>query len=80
MSTLEETVKLMQELPDRLQAEVRDFAEFLATRGGETSAVRDGDWTALSLICAMRGMENEEGPTYSLSDLKETFSRCNPAR
>ena len=74
MSTLEETVKVMKELPDKLQTEVRDFAEFLAARGGGASVVRDGDWTTLSLSCAMRGMENEEGPTYSLSDLKEAFS------
>jgi hypothetical protein len=29
MNTVEETVKLMQELPDELQVEVADFARFL---------------------------------------------------
>ena len=74
MSTVEETVELMKRLPDKLQAEVRDFVEFLAARGGGRAVERDKDWMNLSLSSAMRGMENEESPTYSPSDLTEVFS------
>lgn len=31
MSTVEETLELMRELPDELQAEIRDFVRFLSS-------------------------------------------------
>lgn len=74
MSTVEETIRLMKGLPEKLQAEVRDFVEFLGARGDGKDVEQDQDWMNLSLASAMRGMENEEGPTYSPSDLKEVFS------
>jgi hypothetical protein len=74
MSTVEETIRLMKGLPEKLQAEVRDFVEFLGARGDGMDVEQDQDWMNLSLASAMRGMENEESPTYSPSDLKEVFS------
>ena len=74
MSTAEETVRLMKDLPDELQAEVRDFVKSLRDRGDGEAIGQDRDWMSLSLSSAMRGMENEESPTYSASDLKEVFS------
>jgi hypothetical protein len=73
MSTVEETVKLMKGLPDKLQTEVRDFVEFLRARGDNEAVEQVRDWMSLSLSGAMRGMENEASPTYSPSDLKEVF-------
>ena len=74
MSTVEETVRLMKDLPDELQAEVRDFVKSLGASRDGKGVERDRDWMSLSLSSAMRGMENEESPTYSTSDLKEVFS------
>lgn len=74
MSTVEETIRLMKGLPEKLQAEVRDFVEFLGARGDGKAVEQDQDWMSLSLSSAMRGMESEESPTYSTSDLKEVFS------
>ena len=74
MSTVEETVRLMKGLPDKLQAEVRDFVKSLRGRGDGEVIDQDRDWMSISLSSAMRGMENEESPTYSTSDLKEVFS------
>ena len=74
MSTVEETVRLMKGLPHKLQAEVRDFVKSLRDRGDGEAIDQDRDWMSISLFSAMRGMENEESPTYSSSDLKEVFS------
>lgn len=67
-------------LPEPLQAEVLDFVEFLLqkVRASEqtSDAVADIDnlaWSKVSLEMAMRGMENEDEPLYSLQDLTETF-------
>ena len=74
MSTVEETVRLMKGLPDKLLAEVRDFVKSLRAKGDGKAVEQNRDWMSLSLSSAMRGMENEESPTYSTSDLKEVFS------
>jgi hypothetical protein len=61
----------VQELPASSQTEVLDFVEYLLAKA---SRQEDDDWTNLSLASAIRGMENEEMPTYTPSDLKETFA------
>ena len=61
----------VQELPASSQTEVLDFVEYLISRA---SRQEDNDWTNLSLAFALRGMEDEEMPTYTLADLKETFA------
>ncbi len=65
-------------LPEPLQVEVLDFVEFLLSRLEsetleETQAVENRDWSKLSLTMALRGMEDEEMPEYTLADLKESF-------
>ncbi len=66
-------------LPVSLQAEVLDFVDFLLTKV-EVDLPDDGDdsgdsleWSHLSLAMAMRGMELEEEPQYTIADLKEKF-------
>jgi LPS O-antigen subunit length determinant protein (WzzB/FepE family) len=45
MSTVEETVELMRDLPDELQSEVRDFVRFLReNRGSRTHRKLRQDW------------------------------------
>jgi len=65
----------IQELPASLQAEVLDFVEYLAAKA-EREATRQEkrSWSGLSLSLAMRGMEDEDTPSYNPSDLKVVFS------
>ncbi len=78
--TIAETIQhRVNRLPAPLQAEVLDFVDFLLSRAageqlpGEEAVLEDLEWSAFSLAMAMRGMENEDGPEYSLTDLKERF-------
>jgi hypothetical protein len=61
----------VQRLPTSSQAEVLDFVEYLLAKA---SRQEDIDWTSLSLTSALRGMEDEETPAYTVDDLKEIFS------
>lgn len=62
------------ELPPSLQAEVLDFVKFLLTRQKrETVEQEDREERPLSLSLAMRGMEDEESPEYTIEDLEEVF-------
>jgi hypothetical protein len=61
----------IQKLPLFLQAEVLDFVEYLIAK---TERQEEGDWTNLSLVLAMRGMEDEATPEYAVTDLKVIFS------
>ncbi|MCI0487035.1 MAG: DUF2281 domain-containing protein [Blastocatellia bacterium] len=65
-------------LPEPLQAEVLNFIEFLLSKAGhdlqgDAQRLEDAEWSNLSLVMAMRGMEDEEGPDYTIADLKERF-------
>ena len=65
----------VQQLPSALQAEVLDFVQFLlvkTTRGSQ--ADEEGLWSDVSLSSAMRGMEDENLPQYTIADLKVRFS------
>ena len=64
----------VERLPSSFQAEVLDFTEYLLAKA-EREAVRqeERDWSNLSLSFAMRGMEDEDAPTYTTSDLKVVF-------
>lgn len=65
----------IQKLPVSFQAEVLDFVEYLVTKADrETLRQEERDWSSLSLAFAMRGMEDEETPTYTSSDLKVVFA------
>lgn len=65
----------VRKLPESLQTEVLDFVEFLLTRVERNSAHQEEvDWSDFSLAEAMRGMEDEDDPTFSSGDMKVTFS------
>jgi len=74
--TIAEQIHLqVQVLPENFQKEALHFVEFLAFKTKQEKTEPDADensWNGFSLAMAMRGME-EEGPEYSLEDLKEAF-------
>jgi hypothetical protein len=75
MVITERIQRRIQELPASFQTEVLDFVEYLLTKADrETLRQEERDWSSLSLTCAMRGMEDEEAPTYTTSDLKVVFA------
>lgn len=61
----------IQRLPAPFQAEVLDFVEFLLSKSKHHE---ERDWSSLSLASAMRGMEDEDTPFYTLADLKVAFA------
>jgi hypothetical protein len=67
MSLEERIIEQVHKLPEDKKAEVLNFVGYLNAKTDHK------DWAALSLASAMRGMESEQ-PTYSLSDVKESFS------
>ena len=75
MLAVERIQEYVQKLPQPLQAQVLDFVEFLLSRVERENGNRDEkDWSAMSLAFAMRGMENGDGPVYTVADLKVVFS------
>jgi hypothetical protein len=75
MAVTDKIQQYMRRLPAASQAEVLDFVEYLLNKA-EREAVRqeERDWASLSLTSAMHGMEDEDAPTYTTSDLKTVFS------
>jgi hypothetical protein len=66
--------KYIQELPEPLQEEAFDFIEYLWIKSRNKAARQeDQNWSHLSLISAMRGMEDEDTPIYTISDVKVVF-------
>ena len=65
----------VERLPPAFQAEVLDFVEYLLAKA-ERRTLKDeaASWYDLSLSAAMRGMEYEDTPAYTMSDLKVVFS------
>jgi len=70
MTIAELIYKKVKELPENRQTEILDFVEFLGEKSEEIS---DEEWSRFSLASAMRGVESEERPEYSLDDLKERY-------
>jgi len=65
----------VQKLPASFQAEVLDFVEYLLAKAErEVARQEERDWSYLSLSFAMRGMEEEDTPTYTTADLKVLFT------
>lgn len=60
----------MQKLPLSLQQELLDFVDFLLIKAERQEA---REWNMLSLSSALRDMEPEEEPIYTLEDLKVVF-------
>ena len=71
MALAEKIQQRVSKLPPPFQTEVLDFVEYLLTK---TEPQKERDWSDLSLALAMRGMEGEETPAYTMADLKEVFS------
>jgi hypothetical protein len=75
MAVAERIHEYVQRLPPSLQAEVLDFVQYLLSKlERETAREDEHAWSALSLALAMRGMEEEETPTYTTDDLKVVYS------
>ncbi len=75
MVVAERVHQYMQKLPASLQVEILDFVEYLSSKW-EREVARQNEltWSNLSLTLAMRGMEDEDMPTYTTADLKVMFS------
>jgi hypothetical protein len=82
MTAPERIGERVRQLPEREQAEVLDFVEFLLARpkrdrpesdSAEQNAPKEEDparrevraWVPFSVSSALRGMEDEDGPTYT---------------
>ncbi len=75
MAITERIQQYVQRLPIAFQTEVLDFVEYLVTKAEhDTSREEEQDWSALSLALAMRGMEDEDVPAYTIADLKVVFA------
>jgi len=70
MAITEKIQRYVQKLPSAFQVEVLDFVEYLLTKSERRE---DQDWADLSLTLAMRGMEDENAPSYTSADLKVVF-------
>ncbi|MDL1960550.1 MAG: DUF2281 domain-containing protein [Deltaproteobacteria bacterium] len=70
MSLTDKIIENVRSLPESKQIEILDFVEYLRAK---IEKEERKEWTGLSLTSAMRGMEEEE-LTYSMNDLKETYS------
>jgi hypothetical protein len=68
MTTSELIYQKVQQLPKSKQAEILEYVEFLGSRQSDEGEMSSHDWTAFSLSNAMRGMEYEEDPGYTLGD------------
>ncbi|MCD4754187.1 MAG: DUF2281 domain-containing protein [Deltaproteobacteria bacterium] len=70
MSLTDKIIENVRSLPESKQMEILDFVEYLRAK---IEKEEREEWMNLSLTSAMRGMEEEE-LTYSMNDLKETYS------
>ena len=74
MAITEKIQQYLHKLPVSLQAEVLDFVEYLLAKAERDIPDRESStWSHLSLTAAMRGMEDEETPSYTTADLKLIF-------
>ena len=75
MILTEKIQQYIQKLPTSFQSEVLDYVEYLLSKAEhETNRREEKAWSGLSLALAMRGMEKEDNPTYTTSDLKVVFA------
>lgn len=74
MVVAEKIHQYVLKLPEKLQGEVLHFVEFLLSKSDqEELSQTEDDWSDVSISMAMKGMAEEEGNEYSMSDLKERF-------
>jgi hypothetical protein len=75
MALSERIQEHVERLPASFQVEVLDFVEYLLAKAEREAARQERRlWSNLSLSSAMRGMEEEDVPTYTTADLKVVFS------
>ena len=64
----------VERLPASFQAQVLDFVEYLLAKAEREAVLKERRlWSDLSLSSAMRGIEEEDVPTYTTADLKVVF-------
>ncbi len=64
----------VEKLPISIQLEILDFVEFVAQKAEKINSADEREqWTEFSLSQAMKGLEDEEIPEYTESDLKEKW-------
>ena len=65
----------VEKLPAPFRAEVLDFVKYLLEKAKRESVLKERKpWSDFSLSSAMRGIEEEDEPAYTTSDLKVKFS------
>jgi hypothetical protein len=69
MAIADKSQEKLSKLPEPLQNEVLDFAEYLVRKFDRQAREEDIEWANLSLQHALRGMEDESLPCHDLSDL-----------
>ncbi len=75
MMVAERIYESVQRLPEPFQMEVLDFIEYLLMKAQRDAVTaNENTWASMSLDLAMRGMEDEDMPEYTMADLKEEFA------
>ncbi len=75
MTIAEEIFEQVKHAPPPIQTEVLHFVQFLLTKSKPAGNDETLDeWSSASLEYAMRGMEDENTPVYTVADLKERYS------
>jgi len=77
MKTVDKINRTVKKLPERSQEEVLDFVEFLLSKAEniEDYTYDTQNWNKFSLNAAMRGIEDNDMPNYSESDIKEKSAK-----
>ena len=71
---INEIQQYMRKLPASYQSQVLDFVEYLVAKAErEAARLEETTWSHGSLTSAMRGMEQEDTPTYTLEDIQVSF-------
>lgn len=74
MAVAEQVQVYMQRLPAAAQAEVLNFVEYLVAKAEREAPQHEAQaWSEVSLTAALHGMEDEDAPEYTMSDLKVLF-------
>ncbi|MCY7375573.1 MAG: DUF2281 domain-containing protein [Pyrinomonadaceae bacterium] len=72
MMVAEQVKNKLQNLPPAAQEEVLHFVEFLSQKLGLEDD-EDKQWSDFSLAQAIKGLENEDFPEYTETDLQEKW-------
>ena len=71
---INEIQQYMRKLPESYQSQILDFVEYLVAKAErEAARLEETAWSYDALSSAMRGMEQEDSPTYTLEDIRVSF-------